>query len=411
MKLKYSSIQQCCVYYILAWLLAPPLAYGTVFRVFAILFATLWMLVEAFHTRPSDNRSVAKLRQIYHICIMVFSVSLMGSRMLFHDMSLISAFLTDITTYIMFLVGYIASKYVAENRWEELYHIFQFTILLGVVFSLTTIFRNPVYYAITRSAGGEADAAYNALARQAANHGVGGFGFVCFTSVFAPILLYNYLVNKKNKLMLIAFAIMQMEVLSAGYTLALLISITGIGITLFAHTKTLVIRLLIIMNIVCIAFFYDSTVKLLYDGLRNLAGDTMYANKVEDVFAFLIGGSSEGTFYSRQERYLTSLRSMFLDYPVLGSYILAGKRAIGYHSSILDTFAAYGWGIGIVWMYIIVGYPTKVIKVICNDKWMPVVVFVTFILTAMFNTYTMHMGAFYFIVPVMAYGIREQSNG
>lgn len=114
-----------------------------------------------------------------------------------------------------------------------------------------------------------------------------------------------------------------------------------------------------------------------------------------------MSGDSTGTFDSRLDRYLFSFTSIF-KYPVFGSYILNGTNSIGSHSAILDPFAAYGWLIGAVWVYVLIAFPRKMSTIISDKKLSTLITLVLFF-TALFNRTTMMMGMFFFIAPALGY--------
>lgn len=397
----FRQIQMVCVMYLAAWMIAPPLAYATIYRLIAVVAAGVWMLLQNYTKKTYRNKKMGNNMQRYVLCAVIYIAAVLFCQCVFKKEPIMSALYGNITTYVLLLVGYIGGVYCRDERYEELQKILSFIILLVVVFSITSIFRSDEFYYMTRNAGGTEDEAYNLLAQKAAMQGVGGFGFFAFSAAFSPMVLwYSYFRSKRKKIWLrIAFIIIEIGVLSAGYTLALLISILGIAICLFYNMRSRYGKLLVVLTCFVLLLFWDSVSKVLYVGLQNMSAGTMYANKVEDIFSFLLEGNSTGTFEARQERYLYSLQSIFR-YPVLGSYILAGVNAIGSHSSILDPFAAYGWFVGMAWLYIVIVFPYKMANS-SRGNGIKQIVFTTLFFTALFNRTTMIMGMFFLIVPAI----------
>lgn len=135
--------------------------------------------------------------------------------------------------------------------------------------------------------------------------------------------------------------------------------------------------------------------------LQVITNGTMYSNKIEDIFRFLLSGDSTGSFESRMDRYVLSFTSIF-KYPLFGSYILNGTNSIGSHSSILDPLAAYGWLIGAAWIYVLIIFPRKMSK-IAGDKKLTTLITMVLFFTALFNRTTMMMGIFFLLVPALGY--------
>lgn len=404
MKIKYKQIQQICIWYIVAWMIAPPLAYDMIYRIMAISAALLWTLIQIFSPKIDKYNSVMKQAlSKYLICAITYGAALIFFDCVFKKYSIFSAFYNNITTYIFLFVGYIGGTYCKEERLEEIKKTFYFLLGLIVVFSITSLMRSEEFYLMTRSAGGEVDEAYNALARRAAMRGVGAFGFFALSAAFSPLVLWiSYAYEGVRKLtLLLAFVIIEFGVISAGYTLALLISFFGICYTFIFKIKSKVIRVLFIFGATILLIFGNEILIGIYHFLQSIANGTMYANKVEDIFSFLLSGDSTGTFDSRLDRYLFSFTSIF-KYPVFGSYILNGTNSIGSHSAILDPFAAYGWLIGAVWVYVLIAFPRKMSTIISDKKLSTLITLVLFF-TALFNRTPMMMGMFFFIAPALGY--------
>ena len=404
MRIKYKQIQQACIWYIVAWMIAPPLAYDTVYRLIAIVAAALWILVQfSYHKVDGCNSVMKKALSTYLICAAIYGVALIFFECVFRKHSIFSAFYNNITTYIFLFVGYIGGTYCKEERSDEIKGIFYFLLALVVVFSITSLMRSDEFYFMTRNAGGEADDAYNALARRAAMHGVGSFGFFAFSAAFSPLVLWVSYAYKglKRIALLIAFVIIEIGVISAGYTLALLISFLGICFTFIFKIKSKVIRVGIIFGAAIMLIFSNEILTGMHHFLQVITNGTMYSNKIEDIFRFLLSGDSTGSFESRMDRYVLSFPSIF-KYPLFGSYILNGTNSIGSHSSILDPFAAYGWLIGAAWIYVLIIFPRKMSK-IAGDKKLTTLITMVLFFTALFNRTTMMMGIFFLLVPALGY--------
>lgn len=399
MKIKYSQIQLVCVMYIVTWMIAPPLAYDSIFRIIAVLAAITWLLLQhnVRHTVGYDYH-IKQHIIFFELCVFVYCFFLYLFRVIYDQATLVGAFYTDIPTYILLFSAYLAATYVKGRRYDDLRKVFKWILFIAVFFSLTTIFRSSAYSELTRNAGGTEDVVYKALAREAAMHGVGAFGFFCFTSVLAPMLLWLILDKcvKKKKIYIISFIIVEIGVISAGYTLALLISIIGICAVIMFKVSNPTVKILIIGLLIIFVLFRENIFQPLYYVLKDIVRDTMYENKVDDIFSFLIEKDSTGSFAARQERYLMSWKSI-INNPIMGSYFWIGTRAVGYHSSILDTFAAYGWIIGGAWLYLINIFPIKLSKSLRKE--FGIIAFFLLFFTAFFNTYTMMMGVYYFVFP------------
>ncbi len=410
------KIQLGCIVYLLAWLLCPPLIYGTLFRALALFCCVAWIFFEYLFTKNIGGRArndLEKFANYYLIAAIVYIGGDALIQLFFAKETFVSILYNNLQIYILLIIGFIGTQYVARNRWNDIKVAFIAAVIFCVVFSITAVFRGTEYQMVTREAGGESKFDEGFL-RAAARRGIGGFGFFCFTAILAPVLIYFSRIFKGSKSLkvwiIIAAVVCELGVISAGYTIALLISIVGIFSVLFITTKNGTAKLVIILGLILVLIFGYQFLKLIQSLLLNFSAGTMYENKVEDIFTFLLEGESKGSFDSRAERYLRSFESIF-KYPIFGSLILEGTKAIGSHSSILDSFAAYGWLIGGSWVYLIVIYHNQVMKYFKVKLGVRITLISLVLLTSLFNRLVMMIGALYLLLPFIAYYAREEKKG
>lgn len=408
-RIQIDRIQLYCVLYLVAWLLAPPLAYGTVYRLLTIVAAVLWLGLQFF--RQSETKAEPKaVRRLttYVFCMVAYVVVMLLLECFIEHHSLFSVLWNSITTYILLFIGYIGGVYAAEKRENDLRIIFYAALIIAVVFSITSIFRSDEFYEYTRTAGGE-DEAYKFIARRAAARGVGAFGFFCFTSVFAPLILWVYM-KKRTWWYFAAFAIVEIGVISAGYTLALIISLVGVLFCFMVNARSGLTKAIIIVVAVFLVFSWQAIADELYSFLYRVTEGSFYHNKVIDIFRFILEGESADTFQDRAERYLFSFNAAFR-YPLFGALILEGIRAAGNHSSILDTYSIFGWVIGTIWLYLIVIFPASTIDRSCEKNGqLRFMCGALLFFTALFNRYVMMMGVFYLIYPAISSVLNSANN-
>lgn len=406
------KVQLVSVIYLLAWLLCPPLQYGVLFRALALGSCAIWLLSQylvAKKIRLSSGNLLWRYGTYYLIAMVAYILGDLAMQLIFSETDLGTIFYNNLQVYILLMIGFIGTQYVAEERWEDVKVAVIAIVLFCVVFSLTAIFRGEQYLAVTREAGGESKFSETVL-REAASRGIGGFGFFCFTSILAPVLLYvvkTIKMGRKTKFAtVIAMIICEIGVISAGYTLALLISVMGFTLLAFFTAKSGITRFICIALLVVVIFFGSQFMEAIYNLLLSISADSLYENKVKDIFSYLIDGESEGTFASRSDRYLLSFESIF-KYPIFGSLFFDGKKVIGYHSSILDTVAAFGWGIGFCWIYVITIYHSQVMKHCGVKRGVRFSIVLLIFLTGLFNRLVMTVGALYFLLPFIAHYSKE----
>lgn len=408
------KLQLLCVIYLLAWMICPPLNYGTAFRVLSVISCVLWFFLEflnGFAPVEETQERIGKSSQTFVLISALYILMTTFISVLFADQALAAIIYGNLQIYILILMGIIASRYIQRERWDELITVFKVVVVFAFVFSITSIFRSSEFYEATRAAGGNtSDDVYYSTIVAASKHGVGSFGFFCFTAVLVPILVYVSRISRRHKgLYICAAVICEIGVASAGYTLALAISAVGIICMAFVLIRNRYLKFFFLMAAVLLILFGADLLNWVHTMLAKLAAGTMYENKVNDIFAFLLNGDSQGSFESRAERYLISLKAI-ADYPVFGSYIFNNVGSYGNHSSILDTFALYGWGAGLCWLYIIVIYHMKIMSRLSVSKKIYLIIALLIVLTATFNTFVMTMGALYFVIPAIAAMHQQRSK-
>ena len=402
------KVQLISIIYLLAWMICPPLNYGTIFRLLAVVFCVVWLLVEYFSKNKkltlASKDKLDRYGKYYLAAAIVYILGTLLIQLIFANKGLVDILYGSLQTYILLLVGFIGTIYIAEKRWGELRIIFSSIILFSVVFSITTIFRSERYYEITRSAGGTTDGGQLALIKEASAAGVGTFGFFCLTSVLTPLLIYaakKIATTKWKKFgYTLSSIICAIGVISAGYTIALLICFVGVFAVLFITAKNNVNRFIFLLVALLILLLGSQLLDQVYGLLLKIFENTMYEVKIRDIFKFLLEGESEGTFQTRQERYVFSFIAMF-KYPIFGSYALNQTASVGGHSSLMDNIVLYGWLIGFCWLYLIGVYHLQATKEMNIDTGIRLVFVVLVALTALFNQLVMTFGAFFFIVPCL----------
>ena len=411
-RIKNDRVQLYCVLYLVVWLLAPPLAYGTIYRLLAIVAAFVWLVLQLFN-EVKFKKSEHRLREInvYIFSMLIYIFAILLLEYFVKSISPFSVLADNLTTYILLFVGYVAYVYGAEKRASDLKVILYLIIALAVIFSLTSVFRSNEFYEYTRMAGGSTDKSEYILAQKASAQGVGSFGFFCFTSILAPITLWLFF-DLKRRWLLISFFIIEIGVISAGYTLALMISLIGAIVAFVIKSRSAFLKVLMVLLAIGIIVFWDIIADLLYSFLYRITEGSFYHKKVIDIFAFLLEGESGDTFDARAIRYMHSLRSIF-NYPFFGSLFLSGIRSSGYHSSIMDTFAVYGWPVGMIWFYLTVIAPYRIGRLTSKKTLLPAFISALLCITIIFNRHVMPLAVFYFLTPAcnaIVLRIKKEAN-
>lgn len=390
--------------YVVIWVISPPLTYGAEFRVAAVFFAGIWLLTALVLHAEYFVRF-----QTYLFFSILLIAKLMLSRVFFASEGPISVFVDSLQLIILLFCGTIADYYSKYLR-KYLIILFWTIVICVTIFSVTTILREDVYS--TRNAGGvryETDAAF-----RAAIMGVGGFGFVYFTALLAPLLLYYWLsssTDRKTKgLVLVTFIVQFAAVLSALYVISVILLLISTVLVFFLRKLTPIRFILLVFLSVAIPVLVvplsESIFEFLVDALE---GTPVYARKLLDLQRMLRYEVSSGSIATRLDSYSASLTSI-IKYPLFGSIAMTGEDLSGHHSAILDIIAAHGWLSASIFLYLMVFYPLKIMRISKHPVELRMLFFLSSMTLCLLNPVTSHYGLVLIVYLSIALVIEDKTR-
>ena len=197
-----------------------------------------------------------------------------------------------------------------------------------------------------------------------ARMGIGGYSFIYFMVVISVLLLYIFFRSKQKHLKMITMAgyiISLMFIMKSNYMTALLtVMIASVVLILSNYSQKGIYNKILLFILIVLLFFIMGNINIIIE---------KYADFIPSRIArVIVTGDNQSLFKSILDEFaddrLPTLRSsveMFLKHPLLG---MVGSGAVelnqsgelngfGQHSHILDTFALFGFFIGIVNVFII----------------------------------------------------------
>lgn len=253
-------------------------------------------------------------------------------------------------------------------------------------------------------------------------NGVGGYGFIYLLVFLSNILLYVILdkhVSKKYRLIYtICFFVFLVTIIFSNFTTALLLVSIGFVVKiLLPKINTVQMYLFIFVGIAVnyfSAFFIDTAINI----AANFLGDSLNLNRLLEIRQLINEGTGGGAIQARAASYDESL-TIFFNNPVFGiitdpiERIGDGVAGFGQHSQILDTFALYGFLIGIMQLYILFNPLIKRLQK--KTRQLTSLPFLMIITTAILftgNNATPSIGfALFFVYPtVLDYLLEKKSN-
>lgn len=345
--------------YLIIWVLSPPLAYGTGWRILAALAMLLWLAVDTL-----SPRSVLLRPSLPVLGCVLFVVYTVFIRWLVPDGTTIN---TQFQLWILFFFLLVGESFRRGNEGDAR---FCFWLILCVlpVWMLATL------WGVQSIAGDAARTVVRSSdeARELMEQGVGGYTLVYGAVLCLPFLTYlamrwrpapdgtraHWRPRVKRALIWVNFVLAILLVIRAGYTIALVLSALGVLSVLALGARSLLSLSLSLFLVGFLALFANLAFQPILNYLESAATGTEYSAKLRDVRTSVAEGEGTGTVVERTERYAQSLRQ-FVENPVVGTLNFYDT---GKHSAILDRFAEYGLAFGLLFMLLLIHVPFRFLR-------------------------------------------------
>lgn len=361
-----SKISYYSVLYIIAWCVSPPLAYGAIYRVIAIIAVAIVIFSSMGSTLPVLK---SRLNQCIFLCLYMLLICFFTGE----------SFVGKIGTFIILLtsVSFALWNYRFGNNLKKLEFLIIFAIALYCIWNTTTLIAVSTDGHIMRALVKNSD-----ISVTCAKRGIGGYGYLY--SVVAMLPIGIYMLRSKHNIIIraiIVYFVISGFILAymSQYFIALILSTLIIPMIYFANKHTNGMNMssyIIVFGVLLLVF---SNLESILDFLINIVDIPSLNRKLIGMQnTLLYGGDVEDSeFGERYERYMRDL-GLILRSPLFGAFKYS---AVGKHSNILDFFAQYGIPLGIVYFKILFSSCTDWIK-----KKIPmasVVLWITFIIALM----------------------------
>ena len=399
--------------YLIVWVLSPPLAYGTGWRVLAALAMLLWLALDTLAPRSvlrKPNWPVLGM-----VVFVLYSAFIEG---LVPDSAGINQ---QFQIWIMLFFLLVGESH-RRGRSDEAKFCFWVVLIVLPVWELATLWgistiAADVSRTISRS---------SQEARELAGQGIGGYNFIYVVVLCLPFLAHLVFrpVSRKGRgqqqlrwqrriirlLIICNFVLSILVVIRAGYSIALILSAFAILSVLLVRSRR---SIPLAMSLCLVGLLVLTAAIALQPALRALQGATSgteYSAKVRDIQASLEDEKSTGSVEGRTERYIRSVHG-FIENPVLGTLTF---DEVGKHSAILDRFAQYGLGFGLLFLALLIHVPLRVAR----SSQVPIGLALAFLIVAvgfpLLNPVFMSWGLVLFVFSRGAFafmGIAFKTNG
>lgn len=318
------------ILYIIAWCLSPPLAYGTIYRVVAVIS----VLVLMRRSVPLATQVQRKYLNIaFSLCAYMIGIAvLLGEQ-----------FNIRVGTAIVLITGVIYEIWVLDPRvtMRQLKCIMYFSFALICIWNTTTILELLVDPRVMRILAKDSEVSEMYFLR-----GVGGFGYAYAVLIALPIALELFREKEQNRIislmLLYCIGSSLMLVYLSQYFLCLLLAI--ITVLLVWKKPGKATYLSVIVAIAIISFYLEEILAFLIDVVEL---HTLHS-KLVDMQDVLVNGADveDSDFGERADRYGRDI-DLILNSPLWGCFKFS---KVGKHSDFLDFFAQFGIPLGIVYV-------------------------------------------------------------
>jgi len=332
------------------WCISPPLFINGAARIAALMCAIVFLFLALLSSRSKDRWKII-------LCVLIYSLYKIVANLNadFNDF-----ILANIQIFIIILFSLIGVCFLWAGNGRRVYEkIFWAVLLIYPVWMLLTLREYMVTPNISRmlSGNGMADAyAYS-------NMGIGGYGMIYSVVFLIPLIVYalkngRIFTRPQKVLLLLNLLLSILLVLRSGYALALIAATIGILSILIIRKRSIATVAMLVFGFLIVILAYMTFQDRINAFLIKISQSTLYEGKVNDIIYLLVTGDSVGTVQSRVLRYSWSMQ-IFLQSPFFGC---ANEAVIGGHSTILDTFAAYGLAGGLPLLFIIIHLPVQYMR-------------------------------------------------
>ena len=352
-------LRRIALTYLIVWVLSPPLAYGTTWRVLAVLAMILWLALDTL-----APRSVLRRPNWPVLCALAFVIYSAFIEWLVPDAATINR---QFQVWIMFFFLFVGESH-RRGRSDEARFCFWVVLLVLPVWSFATLWGiNTISADVSRTISRSSQEA-----RDLVEQGIGGFTYVYTVVLCLPFLTQlafradNDWGRRQTKwkrrlsrlVIWVNFQLASLLVIRAGYTIALILAAFAfLSVALIRSRRTLPFAISVCFVGVLVLLASVATQPALR-ALGDAAAGTEYSAKVRDIRSSLEEDQTTGTVEGRTERYIRSLR-LFVENPVLGTLTFDD---VGKHSSILDRFAQYGIVFGLLFLALLIHVPLRVAR-------------------------------------------------
>ena len=330
-KMKPNSYSFYAILYVIAWIVSPPLSYGMLFRVIAMISIIILYIDSLKYANAYQQKN--------QLIVLGLSAYMIGVAVILEE-----DFNIKVGTIVLLLTGVLFDIWVSNNKVskKQLQFLLFYTLLLYCVWNSTTLYsvlfeNERIMRDLTRN---------SEFSEYFALRGIGGFGYIYSVILMLPVAVELLRFKKMGK----TFRILNIYFVLTGFMLAYF-SEYFIAMILAILTLLLVWKkpgksTFILLGIIVVIF--GMAMETILDIMIELVDIPEINHKLIEMRNILISDADveDSEFGVRYERYVRDI-GFIIDNPIWGTLSF---KDVGKHSEFLDFFAQYGVPLGIIYV-------------------------------------------------------------
>lgn len=325
--LSLGFIQKIAVLYIVAWTVSPPLQVDTIYRLIALAFAIIWVVIWFIRENPISLGKEQMGAIFFLVAVMII---------VYVEKYEVESIIKQIAL-IMLVVCFLMTCFY-DDKWDELYGIVPIVLVLLLIWNYKTFTLLIEDHTIARLLVRDDETTYEYL-----RQGIGGYSLIYPQVCISPLIVaWIFKAFRNNKIFFaigVVWAYTFIRLLElAGYSIALFASAIGLILLVFYKGKSVipafVITILVFIAIMG-AILYIAPFR---EWILETFEGTAVASKVADLVSTSDTGVTGDSIQARIIAYRASIENIF-KYPVIGSL---WRESGGGHSAVLDITSKYG---------------------------------------------------------------------
>ena len=348
------SLSDLAALYIIIWTITPALGSGGIFRAILLGCACYWVISNFLFLKRHSNEL---------ILMVLLLIGYFITQWLSYGINHAVSWTLNMGIYVVVALIGMCYNYENSEKVPLFLNVLLLIIIAVSIISIRTVIVDP--YALRRAT----------YAVEDRGHAYGAYSFIYMITQLIPLLFFSIFnktreeLNISRILLCLSLLIGWILVLLSGFTIAN--AVVAIAVLAFVLLKNFNVKKLLVtlLLLIVVAFTYRYILEAIFTWLGDVVkGNLLYERKTQDLYNQLILGTGAGSSYSgRLDLYKKSWDTLFHN-PIIGSAIIRGEDTTGGHSTLVDIMANSGLIVALLYYWLIIRMPIKMIRTMDRGK-------------------------------------------